>query len=71
MAEDFEPEEAAAEAGREPYPGTPLWVKRFAAIAVAVIVLFVVLLLLGRGHGPSRHGAFGNHAGVTDARLRP
>jgi hypothetical protein len=69
VAEDFDPEEAP-EAGREPYPGAPLWVKVFAGIALALVVLFVVLLLIGRGHGPGRHGAFDNDAGVTDAQLR-
>lgn len=33
----------------------PLWVKVFGIIALVVIVLFVILLLSGRGHGPGRH----------------
>lgn len=39
--------------------GTPRWVKLFGAIALVVMLLFVVLLLTGRGgeHGPGRHGA--------------
>jgi ABC-type transporter Mla subunit MlaD len=42
------------EPAREP---TPRWVKVFAIIALVVVVLFVVLLLTGRGgeHGPGRH----------------
>jgi hypothetical protein len=40
----------------EPTAGTPLWVKVFGAIAFGVVLLFVVLLLTGRGHGPGRHG---------------
>jgi negative regulator of sigma E activity len=36
--------------------GTPRWVKVFAIVAVAAIVLVVVLLVVGKGgHGPSRH----------------
>ena len=37
--------------------GTPRWVKVFGAIAVAVVLLFVILLLARGpgGHGPSRH----------------
>jgi hypothetical protein len=35
--------------------GTPRWVKVFAGIALAVILLLVVALLTGR-HGPDRHG---------------
>jgi preprotein translocase subunit SecG len=37
-------------------------VKVFGIIAVVVVVLFVVLLLTGRGHGPGRHTS---SAGVT------
>jgi hypothetical protein len=47
-------DDVGAEASPEQAPGTPRWVKIFGAIAVAVIVLFVVLLLIG-GHGPGRH----------------
>jgi ABC-type transporter Mla subunit MlaD len=34
--------------------GTPLWVKVFGIIGLALVVLFVVLMLIG-GHGPGRH----------------
>ena len=38
--------------------GTPRWVKVFGGVAVLVVLLFVILLLSGRGggHGPGRHG---------------
>jgi ABC-type transporter Mla subunit MlaD len=44
---------------------TPLWVKVFAAVALAVLLLFVVLLLVGGGHGPGRHGAPAPTAGTA------
>ena len=40
--------------------GTPRWVKVFGVIALAVVLLFVILLLTrgpGGGHGPGRHMA--------------
>ncbi len=49
--------------------GTPRWVKVFGIIAVAVVVLFLVLVLTGRGgdHGPGRHidgdDSSGGHTG--------
>jgi ABC-type transporter Mla subunit MlaD len=48
---------------RESTTGTPRWVKVFALIALVVILLFVILLITGRGgdHGPGRHTA-----GVTE-----
>lgn len=36
---------------------TPRWVKVGGTIVAVVLVLFVVLLLFGGGHGPSRHGS--------------
>jgi hypothetical protein len=40
-----------------PYPGTPRWVKVFGVIALVLVLVFVILLLTGRGgdHGPGRH----------------
>ena len=37
--------------------GTPRWVKVFGVVALVLVVLFVILLLTGRGggHGPRRH----------------
>jgi ABC-type transporter Mla subunit MlaD len=43
---------------REPHSKrhtTPRWVKVFAFIAVVVVLLFVILLVAGGEHGPSRH----------------
>ena len=36
--------------------GTPRWVKVSGLIGLILVVLFVVLLLFGGGHGPGRHG---------------
>lgn len=39
-----------------PYPGTPRWVKVFGIIAIGLVLLVVILLLTGGpGHGPGRH----------------
>jgi hypothetical protein len=51
----------------EPTAATPLWVKLFGAIAFGVVLLFVVLLLTGRGHGPGRHGGQAPPSSVTSA----
>lgn len=40
---------------RGPTAGTPRWVKVFGIITIAVVLLFAILLLSGRGHGPGRH----------------
>lgn len=41
-------------------PGVPRWVKVFAAASVALLVLVAaVLLVVGGGHGPSRHTSSG------------
>ena len=37
--------------------GMPGWVKVFAGIALAIALLFAILLLIGGGHGPGRHAA--------------
>ncbi|MBA2536936.1 MAG: hypothetical protein H0V20_05810 [Actinobacteria bacterium] len=41
---------------------TPRWVKVFGGIALVLVLLFVILLLSGRGggHGPSRHASPGD-----------
>ena len=53
-----DPETTAAPVA--PTAGTPRWVKVFGAIALAVIVLFVVVLLARGGeHGPGRHSGGG------------
>lgn len=57
-----------------PYPGTPRWVKIFGIIALAVVLLFFILLFtkgLG-GHGPGRHmSSGGSPSGVTGDRAAP
>ena len=35
--------------------GTPWWVKVFGAISLVVVLVVVILLFAGSGHGPSRH----------------
>ena len=52
---------------REPTAGTPRWVKVFGAIALVVIVLFVVVLLVRGGeHGPGRHSEDGSDEPATN-----
>jgi len=43
---------------------TPRWVKVFGVIALALVLLFVVLMLSG-GHGPGRHTLSGDAGGHT------
>jgi hypothetical protein len=61
---------ARARPDRGSTTGTPRWVKVFGIIAIVLILLFVVLLLSGRGHGPSRHtsGDTGGHTLPTGGR---
>lgn len=47
------------------YPGTPRWVKAFGAAALIPIVLIVVLVVSGGGHGPGRHMSSPNRANDT------
>jgi hypothetical protein len=48
--------------------GPPRWVKVFAALALLVLLLFIVLLVTGRGgdHGPGRHGSSGGSRTVGE-----
>ena len=48
--------------------GPPRWVKIFGALALLVLLLFIVLLVTGRGgeHGPGRHGSSGGSSTVGD-----
>jgi hypothetical protein len=48
-----------------PDTGTPRWVKVAGIIALVVVVLFVVIMITGRGggHGPGRHS--GPPPGIT------
>lgn len=42
-------------------PGVPRWVKVFALIALAVVVVLAAVMLLGGEHGPGMHSsALGN-----------
>ena len=41
-------------------PGAPRWVKVFGIIAAVVVLVFLVLLLTGKDHGPGRHLGGGN-----------
>ena len=52
-----------------PADPTPRWVKVFGVIALVVVVLFIVLMLTGRGgeHGPGRHGLSGDAGRPTPA----
>ena len=49
------PATGVADVRRGSRPPTPRWVKVFGVIAAVVILLFVILLLTGNGHGPGRH----------------
>jgi hypothetical protein len=60
---DPSPRDDGAESEERSDPGTPLWVKVFGIVALVVVVLFIVLLLTGRGHGPGRH----SQSGATQA----
>ena len=50
--------------------GTPRWVKVFGAAALIVVVVFVILILTGRGgdHGPGRHTASASTLGAQTQR---
>ena len=64
-------EERPGGAGRdEAIRRTPLWVKVFGGVALAVVLLFVILLLIGSGHGPGRHAASGSHIDAREPGVR-
>ena len=48
--------------------GPPRWVKVFGAVSLLVVLLFILLLLTGRGgeHGPGRHGSSGGSSTVGE-----
>jgi hypothetical protein len=37
-------------------PATPWWVKLLAVTAALLVVIFVLVQMLGGGHGPGMHG---------------
>jgi hypothetical protein len=37
-------------------PPAPLWVKVFGGVALIVVLLFLIVLVIGGGHSPGRHG---------------
>ncbi len=45
--------------------GTPRWAKVFGIIALILVLLFVISLLTGGGHGPGRHTMSGDLSGHT------
>ena len=47
----------------------PRWVKVFAVVAAALLVMIVVMLSTGHGPGRHLHGGMGAHAGPAAARL--
>jgi hypothetical protein len=49
-------EEPSSEPPNDEAAPTPLWVKLFGGVALAIVLLFVILLVVGGGHGPGRHG---------------
>jgi hypothetical protein len=50
---DLRPQDEAE--SQVPPPETPAWVKVSGLVALVVVSLFLVLLLIGGGHGPGRH----------------
>ena len=65
--------ETDAQKGREvEEAGTPRWVKVFGIVAVAVVLVFVILLLTGGGsHGPGRHMGGGDTPSSTTELTAP
>jgi len=55
MADPPAARDAGAADERGSTVGVPRWVKVFGIVALVVVVLFVVLMLVQGGHGPSRH----------------
>jgi hypothetical protein len=46
-------------------PGVPRWVKIFGLIALAIAIVFVILMFLGVEHGPGLHSAASVSFGVA------
>ena len=60
MADPSPARDADADGG-----GTPRWVKLFGIAALVVVLLVVVRMLIGGGHGPGLHTSFGIAGGQT------
>ena len=85
MADELPVQESADEGTRPPGPsvpnsltphpiaesttGTPRWVKVFAIIGLALVLLVIVMLLTGHGPGRHMHGGLGDHAGSASFAL--
>ncbi len=50
----------ASNDGRGSAPGAPRWVKVFGITAAVVVLVFLVLLITVKDHGPGRHLDGGN-----------
>ena len=46
---------------------TPTWVKVFGFGALILVLLIVAMLVLGGGHGPSRHSQAGSFVALASA----
>ncbi|MDQ8706529.1 hypothetical protein RCO28_29250 [Streptomyces sp. LHD-70] len=55
MSDSPTPQDSGATPGREPVPGTPRWVKVSGAVALALVVAFLLLHLTGSGFGSGMH----------------
>jgi hypothetical protein len=55
------------EPGHGSTSGTPRWVKVFGIIALVLVLLFVISLLTGVGHGPGLHTPSGDAGSYIQA----
>lgn len=59
-------QDAHASLTRTRPPGAPRWVKAFAALGLVLLVLLAAIML-GGGHGPTRHASSGQLSGQIRA----